>query len=133
MSAGAVSEVPAPSVTRPLRAVVRRARGRAHGDDFGVVTAENADGGLRLSLFGRVDSGCVNLRDVVIAALQSEPPRVEVELSGLEVIDAEVASFLLACGRMARLMSIEYRLTRPNEAVAAALADSVRGTADAVA
>ena len=94
----------------------------AANDAFGVVTAEDADGGLRLSPFGAVDSSCAGLRDVVIAALQSEPPRVEVELAGLAAIDAEVASFLHACGRMARLLGVEYRLTRPNPVVAATLA-----------
>ena len=126
MSAGAAtagSEAATPHATRRMRVVTRAAqKGRVPADDFGVVTAEDADGGLRLSLFGRADSRSTSLRDIVIAALQSEPPRVEVELSGVTELDEEAASFLVACGRMARLMGVEFRLTRADGQVAAALA-----------
>ena len=90
--------------------------------DFAVVTAEDADGGLRLTVYGDVTEACLDLRDVVLAALKSEPPRVEVELSGVDEVDADGAAFLLACGRMAKLLGIEYRLTRMNDEVAALLA-----------
>lgn len=86
-----------------------------------VVTAEDADGGLRLSVHGHFTSDCLDLRDVVLAALKSEPPRVEVDLAGLRAIDAEAAAFLLACGRLARLLGVEYRLTRVGDEAADAL------------
>lgn len=95
---------------------------------FHVVTAEDADGGLRLSLVGRVDGTSLDLRDVVVAALRSEPPRVEIDLRALEAIDAERASFLLACHRVAELLGVEYRVSSARGEVAAVLAH-VRDTA----
>jgi anti-anti-sigma regulatory factor len=93
--------------------------------DYGlrVVTAADADGGLRLSLVGRVDGSCIDLRDVVVAALRTEPPRVEIDLRHLEAIDTTGAGFLLACRRLAEVLGVEYRLSRPNPAVGAALAE----------
>lgn len=92
--------------------------------EFRVVTAEDADGGLRLSLLGQVDSHCVDLRDVVEAALRSEPPRVEIDLRDLDAIDTEGVDFLLACRRLAELLGVEYRLSRAQGQVAVALSGS---------
>ena len=89
---------------------------------FHVVTAEDADGGLRLSLIGRVDDSTLDLRDVVVAALRSEPPRVEIDLRALDAIDLERASFLLACHRVAELLGVEYRVSSARGEVAAVLA-----------
>ncbi|MDQ3756230.1 MAG: STAS domain-containing protein [Actinomycetota bacterium] len=91
------------------------------GSGLRVVTAADADGGLRLSLVGRVDASCIDLRDVVVAALRAEPPRVEIDLRNLDAIDTAGAEFLLACRRLAELLGVEYRLSRPNRAVGAAL------------
>lgn len=88
-----------------------------------VVTAEDADGGLRLSLVGQAHRSCIDLRDVVVAALRCEPPRVEIDLRALEAIDHEGAAFLLACSRLAKHLGVEYRLTRPHGPVADVLAE----------
>lgn len=95
-----------------------------------VVTAEDADGGLRLSLVGQADRSCIDLRDIVVAALRCEPPRVEIDLRALEAIDAEGAAFLLACGRLAKHLGVEYRLSRPHGPVAAVLAQATDRIAD---
>lgn len=86
-----------------------------------VTTAADADGGLRLSLYGELTTTSLDLRDVVLAALHSEPPRVELVLAGLSRIDSAGAAFLVACGRMAKILGIEYRLTRPPPDVAVEL------------
>lgn len=91
-------------------------------DGFHVVTAEDADGGLRLSLIGRAEGSCLDLRDVVVAALRSEPPRVEIDLRDLAAIDPERAGFLLACRRIAELLGVEYRVSSAGGEVAAVLA-----------
>lgn len=91
-------------------------------DGFHVVTAEDADGGLRLSLIGRVDDNSLDLRDVVVAALRSAPPRVEIDLRALDAIDLEWASFLLACHRVAEMLGVEYRVSSARGEVAAVLA-----------
>lgn len=81
-------------------------------EDFQVLVCNDADGGLRLSLTGVVGfDESQRLNQVLIGALRSGAPRIEVDLRSVAPVSSDTEQVLRAAQAVARHLHVELRVT----------------------
>ena len=83
-------------------------------EGFELIVCSDADGGLRLSPCGLLDTAaCQRLNEAIIGALQSGVPRLEIDLRDAAPSEVSVNRVLTAGASLARHLQVEYRVTGP--------------------
>jgi anti-anti-sigma regulatory factor len=81
-------------------------------EEFRIVVASDADGGLRISPSGPLgDEAVPRLNDTITAGLRAGAPRVEVDLRAVADVGPEARRVLGAAQRIARHLDVELRVT----------------------
>ena len=84
----------------------------AFEEGFELIVCSDADGGLRLSPSGRLDTvACQRLNEAIIGALRSGVPRLEIDLREAAPSESQVTRILSAGQSLARHLQVEYRVT----------------------